>query len=215
MTFLSIFTPTYRRPSFLKRCVESVCMQTLWSADPALSEIQHVIWEDRVGVGVAGMYRELANQAKRLTGEYVYILQDDDILAVDSVAERLKHFAYENSSPAVIICRNTKRGNTYPITWQQAPVLGFIDLGNFVVRRDVYMQHVGDFGKEYSGDYPFIKRLWDAGYTFGWLDMLLAQAQALGLGRPEHELEYTGVQMAVTQPKERALSPRGQVKHGR
>jgi hypothetical protein len=191
--FLSIWTPTYRRPTYLKRCMESVQAQT------ARDEIQHLVWEDRIGVGVAGMYAEIARHVDELAGRYVYILQDDDILTAESVVERLKLFAWENDEPPVIICRSVKGPLRLPTYWKKAPQYGHIDLGNYVVRRDVFAAHVNDFGLEYAGDYPFIRKLWDEGYLFGWCDMLLAQAQAWGLGRAEEDLVYTGVEFAVNE----------------
>lgn len=188
MPFLTIYTPTYKRPSYLKRCVESVQGQTVYPI-----AIQHIIVEDTVGVGVAGMYAEIANHVDEMKGDYVYILQDDDILAADDVVERLMIFVETRDLPGVVICRNTKRGVKLPVIWRSEPVKGWIDLGNYVTRIDIFAGNVHAFGKEYAGDYPFIRKLWEDGIRFAWLDMLLAQAQATGEGKPESELEHTGV----------------------
>lgn len=193
MPFLTIYTPTYKRPTYLRRCVESVCTQTVYP-----KQVQHIIVEDKIGVGVGGMYAEVARHVAEMTGDYVYILQDDDVLATNRVVERLMEFAAGQDQPPVIICRNIKNGNRYPVIWRAEPAKGLIDLGNYVTRRDVFAKYVNDFGKYYSGDFPFIRKLWDEQIKFYWLDMLLAKAQALGMGKPEEELVYTGARVEVS-----------------
>lgn len=180
--FLSIYTPTYRRPTLLARCVASVDGQT------ARKAIQHLIIPDEVGIGIDGMFAAIADNTARLRGDYVYILQDDDVLAGPGVVEALRDFAQSHGRPEVVIIKNRKWGRTYPRIWQARPGLAQIDLGNYAVRRDIFTAHAGDFGRRYEGDFDFIDAIWRAGREFTWCDMLFAVATVEGLGRPETEL---------------------------
>lgn len=192
MAFLTIYTPTYQRPTLLQQCIDSVQAQT------AAADIQHVIVHDDVGVGVAGMFAAIpVNVASMsINGRYVYILQDDDCL-VDSLAvAELQAFAQREQYPEVIICKNKKRGNVYPTehSWQKAPREGHIDLGSYVVRQDVFRRFANRFGERYAGDIDFIESVWREGYSFAWWPRLFAREQLAnvpGLGRAERELVKT------------------------
>ncbi|NJN53289.1 MAG: hypothetical protein HC804_00150 [Anaerolineae bacterium] len=189
MSFLTIYTPTFQRPSLLQACVASVCAQT------AVADIQHLVIRDEVGVGIAGMFAEIGKHVQYMTGKYVYVLQDDDILADNEVVADLQRFATAQQQPEVIIVRNKKRNNVYPSNLghflQVGPKDSAIDLGNYAVRRDVFRRHVQDFGTRYAGDLDFITVLWQQGYRFAVCDRLFAVEQlpgVPGLGRPEKEL---------------------------
>lgn len=175
--FLTIYTPTYRRPRFLAACKESVAAQSD-------RDYQHLVIEDRVGVGVEGMFLAVRDNVGLIEGQYVYMLQDDDVLVDRDFVRELKRFVWEHNDPPVVIVRNKKHG-LQPRRWRQAPQLGSIDLGSYVVRADVFCRHADQFGARYEGDYDFIRFLWDRRYTFAWWDRLVAEAQQVGMGRPE------------------------------
>ena len=178
--FLSIYTPTYKRPRLLARCVMSVENQTAWE------EIQHVVWRDEVGVGIAGMFAEIPRHVDELVGRYVYVLQDDDWLAAPDVVEELQRFVDALAeAPAVVMVKNRKGPHTYPEDWGARPAWAHVDLGNYVVRRDVFAAHAGDFGKRYEGDFDFIDLLWRTGWRFAWCDLVFARTEGWGKGRPE------------------------------
>lgn len=195
--FLSIYTPTYERPVLLARCVESVEEQTI------RDEIQHLIVQDEVGVGIPGMFAEIPAHLDELEGDYIYILQDDDVLVQTHVVEGLKRFIRAGGDPEVVIVKVRKRSQILPTFWGERPRKAHIDLGNYVVRRDVFVQHVADFGRRYEGDYDFIDALWKAGHRFAWCDLLFAHAMTVGQGRPQSEIDE-----AVIEPPERAVGRR-------
>lgn len=184
MAFLTIYTPTHRRPSLLRTCVLSVEMQVC-------HDYEQVIIHDEIGVGIAGMFAAIPGNLNLIKGDYVYILQDDDVLADNGVIGDVRMFAIKNNMPPVVIGRNIKRGNKYPTYWRERPQEGHIDLGSYVIRRDVFAANARQFGQRYAGDADFIDALWAAGYPFAWLDRLLSREQIPerpGLGRPEREL---------------------------
>jgi glycosyltransferase involved in cell wall biosynthesis len=174
---MTFYTPTYRRPGFLKRCQESVCAQTL-------QDWQHLIIRDEIGIGVPGVFREVQEHVDEIEGEYVYFLQDDDILAGPEVLQSVCSFRILRNYPPVIMVKNRKIGRILPDYWIQEPQLGHVDLGSYIVRADVFRENAYRFGERYQGDYDFIHSLWGT-YRFTWMDLLFARAQCWGQGRPE------------------------------
>lgn len=181
--FLTFYTPTYKRPRLLENCRASVRQQSL-------DEWEQVIIPDEIGIGVGGMFGQVQHHVQLVRGDYVYLLQDDDVLADAHVVRDLKTTAKSYDYPAVVMVKNVKRGNVYPTpeAWGREPREGLIDLGSYVVRSDIFKRHASDFGQRYAGDFDFILALWQHNYRFFWYDRLIARAQALGLGRPESQL---------------------------
>ena len=73
MTFITFYTPTYKRPTFLAVCKQSVQMQTC-------KDYQHMVIVDDAGIGVDGMFNDIQHHTDRIRGDYVFILADDDRL---------------------------------------------------------------------------------------------------------------------------------------
>lgn len=178
MPALTLFSYTYKRPLALSRCKQSVYSQTC-------QDLEHVIIEDKVGLGVGGMYKDLPRHVDVISGDWVFYLQDDDILAHEQVAENFVNYLGSlEEMPDVIMVRNEKGGRILPTYWQRAPEMGFVDLGNFIVRADVFKANAHRFAHCYEGDYYFIRALWDMGYKFAWYDRLFSICQ-ISQGRPE------------------------------
>jgi len=157
--FLSFYTPTYRRPEQLTACLASVQRQT------AVKLIEQVVIPDHVGLGVGGMYHAVPAYADALHGEYVHFLCDDDTLKGPTVVADLKRIVEaerdaEGLGPQVIIVGSQKPGGYYPHVNHGPPVEGSIDLGCFVVRRDVWRNTCNLYGRRYEGDADYIKALW-------------------------------------------------------
>jgi glycosyltransferase involved in cell wall biosynthesis len=177
--FLTLYTPTYRRPKALARCQASVAAQTA-------RNFEHLVYHDEAGEGIAGMFQRVIASAPQFAGEYVYLLQDDDWLAGPDVTGALEAFAREHGNPPVIIMRSWKEGRWLPDRWEQPPAHGHIDLGNYAVRRDIFLAHRAGLGSgRYEADFEFIRRLWDAGLEFAWLDAEFSRSAGRSLGQPE------------------------------
>lgn len=158
--FLTFYTPTFRRPHALAKCLASVQSQT------AVDAIEQVVIPDHVGVGVDGMYARVPFYANAVHGQYVHVLADDDVLAGPHVVAQLRERAQSEGLPPVLIVSATKGHLTLPLDDHGPPVCGRIDLGCLVVRRDIWQRHVDDYGKCYEGDFFMAKALWDAGHRF-------------------------------------------------
>jgi hypothetical protein len=145
--------------------------------------IEHVIVADYVGVGIAGVFARVPEYANAIHGQYVHFLADDDELANSSVVTQLRDFAIAEDYPPIILVSVIKHG-LGQISGVWPPVLGEIDLGNLIVRRDVWTQHCGDYGKRYEGDADFAQALCMAGHRVARLSMLFLRGDVRH-GHPE------------------------------
>jgi hypothetical protein len=177
--FLSFYTPTYRRPQALSKCIQSVTSQT------AVDAIEQLVIVDHVGLGVGGMYERVPSYASAMHGQYVHMLADDDVLAGPSVVAQLRERAEAEGFPPVLIVSAIKGHLTLPLDNAGPPVCGRIDLGCLVVRQDVWQRHVQDYGKCYEGDYFMAKALWDAGHTFVYARDIMFLIGAVSRGAAE------------------------------
>jgi hypothetical protein len=181
MPFLSIYTTTYRRPAALARNLRSVESQT------AVELLEQIVIPDLVGYGIVdGLYTRLAWYAEALRGQYIHILPDDDCLATERVVEDLRAFAIDMAYPDVIVATARKGDVTYPrIPVDQRPEDGDIDLTSYIVRRDVWREHVHDYGRRYAGDVDHARALLAAGYHHARFEPIFVVGDNHN-GRPEY-----------------------------
>lgn len=177
--FITLYTPTFRRPRQLAACLESVGRQT------AVDAIEQLVIPDHVGLGIGGMYRRVPQYLDAVHGEYVHLLADDDVLASPTVVEQVREFARDHQFPPVILVNAVKSGLVWPCGNPWPPRLGMIDLGCFIVRADVWKAHAGDYGDCYEGDYFFGKALCEAGHRAAYFDLIFSiGAVSRGVAEP-------------------------------
>jgi glycosyltransferase involved in cell wall biosynthesis len=177
--FLSIYTPTFRRPQQLAKLLESVARQT------ARADLEQLVFPDHVGYGiVGGLWGRIEWYADACRGRYATVIGDDDVIASDDGVAKLKAFAEKTGYPEVIVVRARKNGLDYPSRFALPFECGDIDLCCYVLRRDVWVRHKADYGKRYEGDYDHGMVLYNAGYRHEFLDMLWVDGHA-SHGRPE------------------------------
>ncbi len=176
--FLSFYTPTYKRPQQLTRCLASVADQTL------VREIEHIVIPDHVGVGIDGMYQRVPQYAHAVHGEYVHFLADDDVLASPNVVEVVKYAAQATNYPPMLLVKVNKGGQFLPQGQPWPPVLGQIDLGCLITRADVWKAHANRYGLRYEGDFDFALAVADSGYDAVMVDLLFLVG-AVSRGVPE------------------------------
>lgn len=166
--FLTLYTPTYRRPQGLAACLESVRRQT------AVEAIEQIVIPDHVGIGIHGMYARIQDYAPAVHGQYVHVLCDDDVLASPTVVAEVQAFAEAMNHPPVILVRAQKGQATYPVGTPWPPSCGSIDLGCVITRADVWRDHASNYGHNYEGDYWFMKALSDFGHRAASCDLLFS-----------------------------------------
>lgn len=174
---LSIYTPTFQRPGLLADCVASVEAQIV--------PVQHVIVHDEVGLGVDGMFADIANHAHEVAGDLVMVLSDDNVLTDPHVAEDLLSVWEEQERPDVVMFKGSIGACIQPLAWEREPVECQVDLSCFAVEREVWLRHAGDWGHRYEGDFDFIHKLWELRYRFYWWNRLCFIAQQISQGQPE------------------------------
>jgi hypothetical protein len=169
--FLSIITPYYKRPQQFAACIASVGEQT------AIDRIEHVASIDHEGIGIGRMYSEVLPKFRDMvSGQYVYILCDDDELTDFDVVAQVERYAKYYQYPPVIIVNVNKGGLQWPDSDQcWPPREGHIDLGCFIVRADVWKAHVADYGERYAGDADFAAAIHRAGHEAAYLPLLFAR----------------------------------------
>lgn len=164
--FLTFYTPTYRRPQGLARCLVSVQRQT------AVHGIEQIVIPDHLGRGIGGMFQQIQHYADAVHGQYVHILADDDALASPTVVAEVQAFAEAHQYPPVILVAVTKGAHALPAGSPWPPLCGSIDLGCVITRADVWKSHAADYGDRYEGDFDFAHALWAAGHPAVWCDVL-------------------------------------------
>ena len=174
--FLSVYTPTFRRPAALANCEVSVKAQTI--------PCEHVIIPDDVGIGIAGVYADVPRHADKVHGKYVLFLSDDNYIIHADFAERLRDLIKREKNPDVVVFKNDIVGCIQPVVWGDVQY-GNIDLSCFVVERKIWTAHAECWGHHYAGDFDFISKLWISGYRFYWWDSLEIRALRISNGVPE------------------------------
>lgn len=189
--WVTLYVPFFRkadgtpaRPALLQQCRASIYAQ--WT--PREHFVQALFVEDATlgGSGVGGMFAQVPANADRVEGDYVMLLGDDDVLADETVVGRLYAIAEAASFPDVIIVSTEKAEHgRLPYDHQGPPICGRIDLGCVVTRRDVWRQHVADYGSAYEGDFAHANAMWQAGRHFHYATGLLFSRGAVSRGGVE------------------------------
>lgn len=161
--FLTFYTPTYKRPAGLARCLASVAGQT------AVADVEHLMVADHCGVGVDGMYGRIPRYVDAVHGRYVHVLSDDAVLASPTVVGELREFVETAGHPACVVVRiEYEPFGILPNAPMNPPRLGHVGLSCLVVRRDVWadLTRAGAWGLCYEGDFEFAHAAWKAGHAW-------------------------------------------------
>ena len=176
--FLTIVTRTFRRPVGLARCIDSVARQS----DP---DVEHIILHDSIGRGVGWSYENL--RSAQPGGEYVFILDDDDYLIDEGFVAALKQFVVEHERPEIVFVGMDVQGRILP-EWSEGLRLGDIAVSCFALRRDVWLEHAGDFSGDYGGDFHFIDAVYgcERQHTSARLERVVSRVDRVSYGEPEN-----------------------------
>jgi len=185
MPFLSILTRTYQRPEALKQCKRSVAMQ-------ADQDLEHLILRDTVGVGCIEAYRLLLNVQPR--GEYVMILDDDDLLASPWFVSDLKAAARAYDPDVIVFKMRCEELGILPdaFVWQQKPIHGHIGGPNVAVKLHVWDACIwsivtdGEGGDPvYHSDLVYLKEVWAYTKRIHWMDKIQVVVSRVSRGAME------------------------------
>jgi hypothetical protein len=179
MPFLEVLTRTYKRPVMLAANQASLRGQSCL-------DYTQTLFNDPDGRGIAWSYLNLASYAPFLVGDYIWILDDDDMAVSQTLIADLKAIA-EAHNPDVIMIKmdHAERGILPGGRWQKSPVIGGIGCSAFVVKRAIWQHHSRHLGAHYSGDFQFINSIFERDYEIYWFDCIASKVQRISLGMPE------------------------------
>lgn len=191
--FLQVFTRCFRRPSMLVRNLASVA---------ALGAgVEHTLvvdtgQADGQGRGVGASYEALA--AVPVRGQYIWILDDDDICIFPGLLTELRRLAAKRTDVVVVRMDHGELGILPDdARWRAAPELGKIGCSACIVRREVWLEARAVFMPgAYTSDFAFAAFLLDTearrdgatekgGYEVEWLDVVASRVQRRSLGAAE------------------------------
>lgn len=167
--FLQVITRTFgKRPLALARNQDAMRQQS----DP---DFEHTIVVDPNPRGPVAADRNLATF--EATGDYVWVLDDDDLCIRPALVEELKRIT-ANKAPDVIMVRayhgiwGTLPSNA---NWQHAPVLGNVGWSCYILRREVWNEQRKNIPVVPGADYYLLEHLWNTpGLSWYWHDVMAA-----------------------------------------
>lgn len=181
MSFLQVLTRCYRRPQMLMANIKGLEAQT----DPDWAQTMLV---DCEGIGVGGAQAVLANYAPYVRGQFVWVLDDDDLCIRPTLVAELKSIAGEHNPEVIMVRMDHRRRGILPddAHWQQSPVLSWIGASAYIVRRDTFQRHAPAYASaHYSSDFDFISAVFDSDPCVYWHDCIASAVQRISMGAPE------------------------------
>ena len=183
MAFLEILTRTFNaRPTMFAAHRASLAAQTD-------QDFVHTLLVDDAGRGIAWATENLARYAPRLVGDYVFLLDDDDLLTLPTFVAGLKEIAVLNAPDVIMVRMDHGAGRILPSArWGKSPRVSEIGCSAFVVRRDVWQAHAGAWlPGEYISDFKFINAVWQSRPVTYWWDVVASRVQVQSIGKAEGE----------------------------
>ncbi len=191
MPFLEILTRVYRRPQLLAINVESLRHQTD-------DDWQQTYLVDNVGRGINWSCVNMAAHAPDLVGDWIWILDDDDMCTCPTLVADLKRIVAEHD-PDVIMVRMDHGPTVLPDarSWGDEPIHGQIGVSAYIVRRSVWQAHAGAlvpgwYGSDYSlinsifGNNPAMAMApWVRPPKVYWHDCIASRVQVQSFGKAE------------------------------
>jgi hypothetical protein len=149
-------------------------------------DCEQVILEDTEGLGAGGSHKLFYDAPVK--GDYVYVLDDDDMLADINVVESIKGFIESQGRPPFIVVRVRHPYTILPEMeyWgcPRVPPYGHIGSGGVVTRRDVWLSHRDKWTLDYHGDHNFIESLF-RDYPAMWYNIIAVKVSRRGVDRIE------------------------------
>lgn len=174
--FLTVITRHVpRRGEFLKENIRSLRDQS----DP---DYQHLIIEDPLEQGV-----EWANgmMSKRswddVRGDYVLVLDDDDVMSGSDVISRLKKTVELGADLIIVRMDHGALGILPPDElWGRVLARGRVGCSSVVPSADVFLQAVKYYDAKYDSDFDFIKACERFSKQPVWLDIVATRRLQIG-----------------------------------
>lgn len=181
---LSIITRVHpKRPELFAKCKESVSLQT----DKDFEQL--FIYDD----SEKGRGREYAVKMfflKRdeidIKGDYVMVLDDDDIMVYNNFVKDLKEITKPESYDMIIFKGELVGLGIVPSQqlWRKPPQCGGIASFCVVVKKELWDKYIEEYGKSpMAGDFVFFKKCYDNSKKVYWFDKLVCKTQKTAVER--------------------------------
>lgn len=184
--FMSIVTRHMsQRPNMFKQCCDSIDEQSN-------QDLEHIVIEDSLGVGVPLANALLAVNADKVHGQYVFILDDDNVFVDDNFITDIKSII-KNREIDLIFIKKYIGEIIFPreTSWNTNGIaIAEVDTGCVVVKKEVWLQNIHwFFNGGHCGDFSFIKQLMNVipASKIYWQDKIYTKALRVGGGKPETE----------------------------
>jgi len=180
--FLSVITRTHPKPVDYLALNEQSLREQL---DP---DYEQTVIRDEVGRGLAWANRQFYEHRYDVDGDYVIMLDDDNVLATPHAITVLKAVTWDYPN-AVIFKADVGPHGILPtsLAWTQRRAIAWqIDGHCVVVRRDTWIEYIHEFNCDIRGDAAFLAALTAADLRIEWLNAVLVRALRVG------SLEWTG-----------------------
>lgn len=182
MPFLEIVTRCYKRPHMLARNIASLEAQTA-------SNWRQTFLPDDEGRGVPWANANLGAYAPALVGDYVWVLDDDDMCSRPTLCAELEAIVASRNPDVIMIRGDVAHLRTVPdkLHWRQTPQRGHVGMPCFIVRRDVWQAHAHAFTEAIAADYSFIAEVFRhvPAERIYWHDVVGFEVQRISAGAPE------------------------------
>lgn len=180
--FLEIITRCCKRPGMLAKNTAALVKQTC-------KDFEQTFLVDVIGRGKVWAEDNLRASVQHFRGEYIWLLDDDDLCTRDSLVLELKGIAAAHKPDVVVVRMDHGPLGVLPPDelWRQRPQAGRIGGSSVIVRKEVWRAH-GQNWKEGTNhaDFEFIDSLFgDSSLSIYWHDVLASAVQRISFGDPE------------------------------
>lgn len=176
MTFLTVVTRHMpKRAEMLHTNSDSLAAQTE-------TDFERLLLVDGEGRGIAWSHAMLAERDwQDVGGDYVLLLDDDDVLADEGVVAKLKEGAAGRPDLMVVQMDHGPRG-ILPASedYGKLPERGKIGVSAVVPSRELFLEAVRHFQPVYAGDYDYVKACFECAQVILWLPMIATRVTQIG-----------------------------------
>lgn len=113
-----------------------------------------------------------------VAGEYVLILDDDDLLVDNELIVKLK--GYPPQDLFMVKMNHGPWGVLPAETWGLSPERGRQGCSCVIPSRAIFLQAVKAYTPKYDGDFDFVNACYGLSETIVWLDTIATQVQQVG-----------------------------------
>lgn len=169
---MSFVTRCCNRPRALKRNRASIRQQSD-------KDYTHILIIDDIGRGRLWANQQFYINRHRVTGDYVFLLDDDDYLVYIDFIKAIRQIV-KTQAPDVIMVKMQTHAHIFPKpdVWKKHIIMGSIGTSCFCISNQVYQRHIKAFGRTSCGDYHFIKEVFNHNYKIYWFDKIVARIDA-------------------------------------